>query len=104
MHKQTLCLLTLIAMFSGGSAEASETLRIESLYRCADWVATEPQWCVRVRGMSTSLPTLVFEGVDLPAASVTRQAQTLHFRMRGEKKISGPLWLRDGSGQLERAR
>lgn len=96
MSKLALSLLALVVVYSSSSAVAAGTLRIERMGPCEPWVAGVPrQWCMGVRGMGETVPTVVLNGKDLAACHVKQQAHHVCFRLAANSR-SGPIWVRDG--------
>jgi hypothetical protein len=79
-------------------AEAQEPLRIQSLQRCGDLLASEKQeWCMQVRGLGAKLPRLRLGDDTLPASAVKRTGDGLRLQLNSNEHRSAPLWLEDGS-------
>lgn len=78
-------------------ADAQEALRIQSLQRCGDLLASErQQWCMQVRGLGDKLPKLHLGDDTLPASAVQRSGDTLRLQLNSNEHRSAPLWLEDG--------
>ena len=78
-------------------AGADEPLRLETLSRCGGLLnSAHSDWCMKVRGMTTSVPTLLLGDKALAPDVVQRKDDTLRVRLAKGRYDSAPLYLRDG--------
>ncbi len=79
-------------------ADAQEPLRIQSLQRCGDLLASDRQdWCMQVSGLDEKIPALHLGDDTLPSSAVKRYEGGLRLQLNSEEHRSAPLWLEDGS-------
>lgn len=98
MLPSRVLLATFIMAALSPLADAQEPLRIQSLQRCGDLLASERQdWCMQVRGLGEKLPTLRLGDDTLPASAVKRSGDGLRLQLNSKEHRSAPLWLEDGS-------
>ncbi|MBA4242348.1 MAG: peptidase S8 and S53 subtilisin kexin sedolisin [Pseudomonas sp.] len=91
-----LCVLALALL--SPLAHAEQALRIKSLQRCGDLLATDRQeWCLQVRGLGEKVPRLRLGDKTLPAKAVQRSEGGLRLQLSRDEHRSAPLWLEDGS-------
>lgn len=98
MPLRPAALATLLALVGSPMAVAEQPLRLEQLARCGDLLDSQRQtWCLTVRGLQDTSPTLKLAGQTLPADAVQRDGQTLRLTLDSQGRQSGPLWLEDGN-------
>jgi len=94
MSKRALRVLAFVAILLSFSSEAFGTLQIETVTLHGSWPSGGiQQRCMHVRGLKESMPTVVFNGLDIPPQRVWRHAGNLCFSLE-KGSMSGPIWLR----------
>ncbi|WNW13931.1 S8/S53 family peptidase [Pseudomonas sp. DTU_2021_1001937_2_SI_NGA_ILE_001] len=99
MPLRPVALATLFAL-AAPTLAAEPPLRLATLARCGDLLDSRQQdWCLGVRGLGSTTPTLRLGDQPLPASSVQRDGDTLRLRIDAQAQHSAPLWLEDGARQ-----